>query len=127
MIQNEFKYNFKIKLEFKQKAFELTETDLKFNLPQIIFSIQEYQGIVNPNIKKPHTFLNEAKWSAIGLSIRFSILDIKLYTADLKALVIDDMLLSLDMRNRNIVLNLLLNKFSPDYQLILMTHGSISI
>jgi len=122
LIQNEFKYNFKIKLEFKQKAFELTETDLKFNLPQIIFSIQEYQGIVNPNIKKPHTFLNEAKWSAIGLSIRFSILDIKLYTADLKALVIDDMLLSLDMRNRNIVLNLLLNKFSPDYQLILMTH-----
>lgn len=32
------------------------------------------------------------------------------------------MLLSLDMRNRNIVLNLLLNKYSQYYQLILMTH-----
>ena len=122
LIQNEFKYNFKIMLEFKQKAFELTETDLNFHLPQIIFSIQEYQSIVNPNIKKPHTFLNEAKWSAIGLSIRFSILDIKLYTANLKALVIDDMLISLDMSNRNVALDLLFNKYSSDYQLILMTH-----
>ncbi|HAO09157.1 MAG TPA: hypothetical protein DCQ50_19750 [Chryseobacterium sp.] len=138
LIQNEFKYNFKIQLEFNQKAFkikdelkfrkvgdnieEYLEQKFDFPLPQIIISISEYEGIQNPNIKKPHTFLNEAKWSAIGLSIRLSILDIKLYTADLKALVIDDMLLSLDMRNRNIVLNLLLNNFSIDYQLILMSH-----
>lgn len=122
LIQNEFKYNFKLKLEFEQKAFELSELDFKFHIPQINISISEYHGIQNPNIKKPHTFLNEAKWSAIGLSIRFSILDTKLYPAELKVLVIDDMLLSLDMRNRNIVLNLLLNKFSQDYQMILMSH-----
>ena len=71
-----------------------------------MFSLTKYDGIVNPKIKKPHTFLNEAKWSAIGLSLRFAILDYKLYEADLKSLVIDDMLLSLDMRNRNIVLHL---------------------
>lgn len=122
LIQNEFKYNFKIKLEFKQKAFEISETDFKFHLPQIIISIPEFQGIINPHIKKPHTFLNEAKWSAIGLSIRFAVLDIKLYTAELKTLVIDDMLISLDMSNRDVVLDLLFNKYSNDYQLILMTH-----
>ena len=122
LIQNEFKYNFKIQLDFKQKAFEINETEFKFHQPQIIISIPEYQGIQNPNIKKPHTFLNEAKWSAIGLSIRFAILDIKLYTAELKTLVIDDMLISLDMSNRDVVLDLLFNKYSNDYQLILMTH-----
>ncbi|MBS4059214.1 MAG: hypothetical protein KG029_02325 [Bacteroidetes bacterium] len=122
LIQNEFKYNFKIKLEFKQKVYEISETVFTFHLPQIIISIPEFQGIINPHIKKPHTFLNEAKWSAIGLSVRFAVLDIKLYTAELKTLVIDDMLISLDMSNRDVVLDLLFNKYSNDYQLILMTH-----
>jgi energy-coupling factor transporter ATP-binding protein EcfA2 len=122
LIQSEFKYNFKIQLEFKQKEFEISETEFKFHLPQIIISIPEYHGILKPNIRKPHTFLNEAKWSAIGLSIRFAVLDIKLYTAELKTLVIDDMLISLDMSNRDVVLDLLFNKYSTDYQLIFMTH-----
>lgn len=122
LLNDVFDYDFKIKLELQQKQFEITETEIKYPEPQILISIPEYHSIANPNIKKPHTFLNEAKWSAIGLSIRFAILDIKLYTADLKALVIDDMLLSLDMRNRNIVLNLLLKKFTLDFQLILMSH-----
>lgn len=122
LLNDEFNYDFKIELSFKQKTLEVTETATNFDAPQILFSIPDYHGISNPNIKKPHTFLNEAKWSAIGLSIRFAILNIKLYEADLKALVIDDMLLSLDMRNRNIVLYLLLKTFSKDYQLILMSH-----
>lgn len=122
LLQNEFDFNFKIRLELYQKAFEISENNIKFPSPQILISIPEYHGIANPNIKKPHTFLNEAKWSAIGLSIRFAILDIKLYTADLKALVIDDMLLSLDMANRDVVLDLILDKYSNDFQLILMTH-----
>jgi wobble nucleotide-excising tRNase len=58
----------------------------------------------------------------VGLAIRLSILDIKLYTADLKCLVLDDMLLSLDMSNRDIVLNILLDKYADDYQLIMLTH-----
>jgi len=122
LIQNEFKYNFKIKLEFEQKVFEISEAKFNLTPPKIKISIPEYQSIPNPNIKKPHTFLNEAKWSAIGLSIRFAILDIKLYSAELKVLVIDDMLISLDMSNRDVVLDLLFNKYSSDYQLILMTH-----
>ncbi len=122
LIEDEFGYNFKIKLELKQKQFEVKENEFTFHNQKTLFSLTKYDGIDNPKIKKPHTFLNEAKWSAIGLSLRFSILDYKLYEADLKSLVIDDMLLSLDMRNRNIVLNLLLGKYSNDFQLILMTH-----
>ncbi len=122
LVLNEFKFKFKIKLEFKQKPFFVSENEFKFYDPEIIISIPEFQGINNPHIKKPHTFLNEAKWSAIGLSIRFSVLDFKLYSAELKTLVIDDMLLSLDMSNRDVVLDLLLNRYSADYQLIFMTH-----
>lgn len=122
LLNDEFDYDFKIKLELQQKQFEITETEVKFPEPQILISIPEYHSIANPNIKKPHTFLNEAKWSAIGLSIRFAILDTKLHPADLKTLVIDDMLLSLDMANRDVVLDLIFDKYSNDYQLILMTH-----
>ncbi len=123
-IKNDFGYNFKIKVELETKFPEFTATDekIKWFNPKIIISISEYEGIRNPKIKKPHTFLNEAKWSAIGLSIRFAILDIKLYTADFKALIIDDMIISLDMSNREVVINLLLNKYANDYQLIIMTH-----
>ncbi|RLD54271.1 MAG: hypothetical protein DRJ01_18250 [Bacteroidetes bacterium] len=122
LIEDEFGYTFEIKLELKQKQFEVQEDEFTFYKHQILFTLTKYDRIDNPKIKKPHTFLNEAKWSAIGLSLRFAILDYKLYDADLKALVIDDMLLSLDMRNRNIVLNLLLGKYSDEFQLILMTH-----
>ena len=124
LINNEFKYNFKIKLasQLKIPVFRPDDEPFPWIIPKIIISISDYQGLSNPKIKRPHTFLNEAKWSAIGLSIRFAVLDIKLYTAELKALVIDDMLISLDMSNRDVALDLLFNKYSSDYQLILMTH-----
>lgn len=76
-------------------------------------------------VKRAHSFLNEAKWSAIGLAIRFAIIEDwtnRPNTAELKALIIDDMLLSLDMCNRDIVLNLLLDRYVNSYQMIILTH-----
>jgi energy-coupling factor transporter ATP-binding protein EcfA2 len=122
MIQKDFEYNFKFDLGLEKFKFEVSEQTYTPTIPKIYFKITEYNGISNPKINKPHTFLNEAKWSAIGLSIRLAILDIKLYSADLKCLVLDDMLLSLDMSNRDIVLNILLDRYVNDYQLILLTH-----
>src|SRR5690606_17179226 len=122
MIQEDFEFNFKFDLELGKFKFEVTEQNYIPTPPKIHFKITEYNGISNPKINKPHTFLNEAKWSAIGLSIRLAILDIKLYSADLKCLVLDDMLLSLDMSNRDIVLNILLARYVNDYQLIMLTH-----
>ncbi|WP_439488187.1 AAA family ATPase [Algoriphagus sp.] len=121
-IKEDFGFNLKLKFDFKAVSFYITEEEFTLLAPEIRIKILEYEGITNPKIEKPHTFLNEAKWSAIGLSLRLAILDTKLFNADLKCLVIDDMLLSLDMGNRDVVLDILLNKYAADYQLIMMTH-----
>ncbi|MBO6795312.1 MAG: hypothetical protein JJ895_15505 [Balneolaceae bacterium] len=122
LLQNHFKYNFRFEFDFKPIKFNTEEYKFEFEQPEIRIKIPEYNGQTTTRIKKPHTFLNEAKWSAIGLTIRFAILDIKLYQADMKCLVIDDMLLSLDMKHRYNVLDLLLNQYANDFQLIMMTH-----
>lgn len=76
-------------------------------------------------ITRPHTFLNEAKLTAIALSIRFAMLDQKLSGAMAgdtpKFLILDDVLISLDMSNREIVLDIILKEFT-DYQLLILTH-----
>lgn len=76
-------------------------------------------------ISRPHTFLNEAKLTAIALSIRLAMLGQKLsgvVAADTpKFLILDDVLISLDMSNREIVLDIILQEFT-DYQLIILTH-----
>lgn len=74
-----------------------------------------------------HTFFNEAKLTAIALSIRFAMLDYKLGSANLnddtpKLLVLDDLLLSLDMSNRDIMLDIILGQDFSKYQLIILTH-----
>jgi len=78
------------------------------------------------HITRPHTFLNEAKLTAIALSIRFAMLDQKLDTSNLaddtpKFLVLDDLLISLDMSNRERVLDIVLKEFSK-YQILILTH-----
>jgi len=122
ILQSNFKYDFKFEFDLTDFKFTTKEDYFDFDVPEIRIKIPEYDGQSTTRIKKPHTFLNEAKWSAIGLSIRFAILDIKLYQADMKCLVIDDMLLSLDMKHRYKVLDLLLNQYANDFQLIMMTH-----
>jgi recombinational DNA repair ATPase RecF len=76
-------------------------------------------------ITRPHTFLNEAKLTAIAISIRLAMLGQKLSgvaAADTpKFLILDDVLISLDMSNREIVLDIILQEFT-DYQLIILTH-----
>ena len=76
-------------------------------------------------ITRPHTFLNEAKLTAIALSIRFAMLDQKISGVMVgdtpKFLILDDVLISLDMSNREIVLDIILEEFN-DYQFIILTH-----
>lgn len=133
ILQQDFQQNIEFRLEFTPPRYNVIGvpivspddlSSLNWYEPQIIIKIQRYRGTPNA-IKKAHSFLNEAKWTAIGLSIRLAILEDPTYhpsPVDLKCLVMDDMLLSLDMSNRDIVLNLLLDRYVNDYQLILMTH-----
>ena len=60
------------------------------------------------DIEKPQTQLNEAKLTAIILSIRFSLLDL-VAAPDGRFLALDDMLISLDMSNRMKVIKYLLD------------------
>lgn len=124
ILSQDFQQNFEIKLDYTFLKINVTENDLGWEDPIIELKIPVYNGKRNA-VKRPHTFLNEAKWTSIGLSIRLAIIEDwtnRPATAHLKALVIDDMLLSLDMSNRDIVLNILLDRYVNDYQLIMLTH-----
>ena len=73
-------------------------------------------------ILKPHTFLNEARLTAIALAIRLAMLDERLYDKNSASLlVLDDLLLSLDMSHRDKVLDIILNKVD-EYQILILTH-----
>ncbi len=74
-------------------------------------------------ILRPQSYFNEAKLTAIALSVRLAITKTKLKNSPLKFLVLDDLLVSLDMSNRDKVLDILLNDETlKEYQKIILTH-----
>jgi energy-coupling factor transporter ATP-binding protein EcfA2 len=120
-IKDDFEIDLKIKFNFQKASLAITPDKPTINFPKITIEVPEYYGTKN-QIKKPHTFLNEAKLTAIGLAIRLGILKQRLGTADLKTLIMDDLLISLDMGYRDKVLDIIIEKLATDYQLILLTH-----
>ena len=94
------------------------------NEPEITLSIEEkneFDGF--SKIEKPQSHLNEAKLTSISLAVRFSLLDETIRTADRgKLLVLDDLLVSLDMSNRDKVINMILDEFAPKYKIQWFTH-----
>lgn len=129
-----FKQPFTIGFEFKCCSYDAfvegstTQRNHKTIAPQIIVHAN-FDHVSIPadkqKITRPHTFLNEAKLTSIALSIRFAMLDQKLSGAIAgdtpKFLILDDVLISLDMSNREIVLDIILQEFT-DYQLLILTH-----
>lgn len=96
----------------------------KLNEPFIGLEISE--KIPDGNLRKivkPHTYFNEAKLTAIALSVRFALLNIE-KPADGRFLALDDMLISLDMSNRAKVVDFLL-KISDKYKIYLFTHDKM--
>lgn len=89
--------------------------------PVITLSIDEDKedGSFTP-IAKPQSYFNEAKLTAIVLSIRFSLLD-TITAQDGRFLALDDMLISLDMSNRMKVIDYLLSECNQ-YKIYLFTH-----
>ncbi len=96
-----------------------TQQDFIFTKPVIEFGIQVAGAVVN----RPQAFLNEAKLTQLALSVRFAASLVNLHDSDLKLLVLDDLLVSLDMSNRMKVVEILLTDSSlADYQKIILTH-----
>jgi len=77
-------------------------------------------NFLSQTINSPHHFLNEAKLSAIALSLYLSSL---LITPDsnLNILVLDDVLIGLDMSNRLPIIKILHDRFRH-YQIFFMTY-----
>lgn len=84
--------------------------------PNIGISIKEN----NTEIYKPQTYFNEAKLTAIALSVRFACLS--QHPVDGAFLALDDMLISLDMSNRTKVVDYLLKEVIGKYKIYLFTH-----
>lgn len=97
--------------------------------PRLILTAQLTYSDIHPtiaNICHLRTFFNEAKLSCIALAIRLAIVDRRLSFTHRgvdfsKLLFVDDLLLSLDMSNRRLIIRILLG-YSDEYQMILFTH-----
>lgn len=115
----DFTFNLNLEKKLSYKKGETTYDYIPFVLS---LNIPEYEKEMNA-IHKPHSFLNEAKLSAIAISIRLAILGEKRQENCLKFIVLDDLLISLDMKNRERVLELFLSpQFVNHYQLLILTH-----
>ena len=116
-------YDFTFYLELEKEAgYNKGETTYEVVPFVLRILIPEYENKKDA-LHKPHSFLNEAKLSAIAISIRLAILTEKRQANCLKFIILDDLLISLDMRNREKVLELLLSKdFVDNYQIIILTH-----
>ena len=130
-LQNRFKETLKIKFEYENCSYNDPNGKgrTRTTKPPEIYLKAE---ILNPNLKdelkevnRVHTFLNEARLSSIALAIRMAMLKEKLIQSAPKVLILDDLLLSLDMGNRESVLNIILEEYSQDYQIIFLTHDRI--
>lgn len=107
-------------------GFFMTETKIEDDKNfQIDLVITAYNG-KSIKISKPQTFLNEAKISALALAIKLSVLERRITTDvapnAIQALILDDVMISLDMNNRDMLINYILKHYIDKYQIILMTH-----
>lgn len=97
--------------------------------PFVRLSIRENIGTdAAPNwkaIDRPQSYLNEAKLTGIALSIRFAMLvGANRPAVDGRILALDDLLVSLDMSNRDRVIKIILEKFISEnpFKIYIFTH-----
>lgn len=113
-ILNEFGYNVFLDLGFDKIKYN--RHDKKLDNQQISLKVKFFDR----DLDTYHNFLNEAKLSAIALSIYFAGFLLQ-PDSELKILALDDVLIGLDMSNRFPVLDILAKYFSK-YQIFLMTY-----
>lgn len=120
-------YDIDFELKYHQHTHHKADSNYFFEPFKIELKITKYLGKV-VNIYRPQSFLNEAKITAIAIAIRLTILKKRINEQApnvLKFIVFDDVMISLDMNNRDKLIDFLLNKenkFTDDYQLLFLTH-----
>jgi ABC-type dipeptide/oligopeptide/nickel transport system ATPase subunit len=80
-------------------------------------------------VKRPHSFLNEAQLTRVAIAVRIGALQTRLQNREYQILCLDDMLISLDMGNRDKVIQTFLNtrkqadlNFFDKFQKLIFTH-----
>lgn len=117
-------YDIKFELKYTPPTHIKKDKNYEWTAFRIDLIITSYNSQI-VQIKKPQSFLNEAKMSAIAVAIRLAIIDQRIGVAvpdALKVLVLDDLMISLDMSNRDKLMDLLLDDFANRYQILFFTH-----
>jgi hypothetical protein len=114
-ILEHFNHNIKVTLRFSQVRPSKDYTSLE----ECTVGIKlHYAG---KEIKYPHLFLNEAKLSAIAISIYLGMIKRHIQGIPCKILFLDDIFIGLDIANRLPLLDILDHEF-PDYQIFITTY-----
>jgi len=118
-----YRYQEVIKAGIKNE--EKISTRLEILDPVICLKIEEQKSDGNfQPVQKPQSYFNEAKLTAIALSIRFSLID-TITPINGRFMALDDMLISLDMSNRLKVIRYLLDELQNNYRLYILTHDRL--
>ncbi|MBV5303162.1 MAG: AAA family ATPase [Chlorobium sp.] len=114
-ILEHFNHNIKVSLRFSQ----VRPSKDYASLEECTVGIELlYAG---KKIKYPHLFLNEAKLSAIAISIYLGMIKRHIQGIPCKILFLDDIFIGLDIANRLPLLDILDHEF-PDYQIFITTY-----
>jgi energy-coupling factor transporter ATP-binding protein EcfA2 len=126
LIIKQLGYEIDFNLKYIKPFYKKGDTRYECKDFEIEFLVTSYLG--EPiTIYRPQSFLNEAKISAIALAIKLSVLKRKFNdrVEIPKFIVFDDLMISLDMNNRDRLIDYLLNpinSFTSDYQIFFLTH-----
>jgi hypothetical protein len=110
-----------LKIEISPPEIVFESAKKQFTKTDIRLSVTYYGKAINQH----HLFLNEARLSAIALSIYLASILLK-PQSQLKMLVLDDVLIGLDMSNRLPLIKVLQKEFiDKDWQVILTTYDRV--
>lgn len=132
------KGNFRIELSFidrfnyAKQPFTIKNHNTEYSVlsehrflrtPKIILTISKKRSNGNwEPISRPQTYLNEALITQISLSIRLALTKSRAVNYPGQFLALDDLLISLDMSNRDKVLDIILDEFIGKYKVYIFTH-----
>lgn len=114
IIFDSFNEDFKIEFIINNSTID---GDNKLIRPTIRIKIKEIEDQHNL-----HNHFNEAKLKLISIAIYFSLAKKFEENKDLKLLILDDFLTSLDMANRKLIMQYILDNFL-EYQIMIFTHN----
>jgi predicted ATP-dependent endonuclease of OLD family len=113
--------DYNTQLEFVLDDFQMPNILDSRRIPIIKPSLYLRVNYYDKPINEFHSFLNEARLTAITLSLYFAALLIAPLD-NFKLLVLDDVLLGIDLNNRLIVLDILKSNDFKSWQVYLLTH-----